>query len=222
MSDPGADFAASVALLENVLEGVRRSARRPRLIYPSSAAVYGNPEVLPVTEDGPLAPISAYGYHKAMCEFLVREYAQCFGIPGMIARPFSLFGESQRRLLVWEIFRQFIDAPRVELFGTGDEERDYLHVDDFAEAAWACAVRSARPCEVINVASGTSIRVADLAKRIGSALGSGKPVSCKGLRSAGDPAVWRADVGRLRALCPERPRPDFDGRLGRVLAHWSQ
>lgn len=222
MSEPGVDFAASVALLESVLEGLRRSTRRPRMVYPSSAAVYGNPKVLPVSEDSPLAPISAYGYHKAMCELLVREYADCFGIPGMIARPFSLFGESQRRLLVWEIFRQYHSGARVELFGTGDEERDYLHVDDFADLAWACAMSTTRPCEVVNLASGVSIRVLDLARRVGDALGSGKPVSCKGQPSAGDPAVWRADVGRLRELCPKVSLPDFDGRLGQVLGDWSR
>lgn len=222
MADPGADFAASVALLESVLEGLRESSRRPRLIYPSSAAVYGNPEILPVPENSPLAPISAYGYHKAMCELLVREYAQCFGIPGLIARPFSLFGESQKRLLVWEIFRQYHDASDVELFGTGDEERDYLHVDDFADLAWACALRAVRPCEVLNVASGTSIRVAELAARIGKVLGSSKRISCKGMRSPGDPAIWRADVGQLRALCADQHLPDFDCRLGQVLDAWSR
>lgn len=86
----------------------------------------------------------------------------------------------------------------------------------------ACAMRAARPCEVLNVASGASIRVADLAKGIGRALGSSKPISCKGLRSAGDPAVWRADVGRLRALCPEWRLPDFGVRLGQVLGDWSR
>lgn len=222
MSDPGADFAASAVLLESVLEGLRASSRRPRIIYPSSAAVYGNPEVLPVAEDSRIAPISAYGYHKAICETLVQEYAQCFGIPGFVARPFSLFGEEQRRLLVWEIFRQYRNEPGVELSGTGNEERDYLHVDDFADLVWACAIRAVRPFEVLNIASGDSIRVADLAGRIGRLLRSSKRVACKGIPSHGDPAVWRADVRRLRALCAEPGVVDFDGRLGQVLGTWSQ
>src|SRR5258706_2499172 len=130
MQDPAADFASSVALFERVLEGVRLSGRRPRVIFPSSAAVYGDALQQPIGEEASLAPISAYGFHKVMCERLAAEYAACFGVPAVVLRIFSLFGSAQRRLLVWELFRQFRESPEVALAGTGDEERDYLHVDD--------------------------------------------------------------------------------------------
>ena len=222
MADPVGDFDASVALLKVVLAGLRASSRRPRIIYPSSAAIYGNPEAQPISESSAIAPISAYGYHKAMCELLVREYAHCFGVPGLIVRPFSLFGESQRRLLVWEIFRQCREASMIDLSGSGEEERDYLHVDDFADLAWALAVRVTVPCQAVNVASGFSIRVLDLAKRVGDALGGAKRVTCRGLRSPGDPVVWRADISLLQALCGDIRVPSFPVRLEQVLRAWSQ
>jgi UDP-glucose 4-epimerase len=222
MQDPAADFASSVDLFQCVLEGVRLSSRRPRVIFPSSAAVYGNAPRQPIDEETPLAPISAYGFHKAMCERLAAEYAACFGVPALIVRIFSLFGSGQRRLLVWELFRQYRESAEVALAGTGEEERDYLHVDDCAALVWRCAGSVRQEFAALNMASGTSVRVADLAKRMGGVLSSTKTVSCRRRRSAGDPVLWRADVARLRALVPGFAAPDFDARLREVLAAWSQ
>src|SRR5262249_18254379 len=70
---------ADILTWANTLDSVRRSGLKPIVFFPSSAAVYGNPEKLPVTEDANLAPISPYGFHKAACELLATEYSECFG-----------------------------------------------------------------------------------------------------------------------------------------------
>ncbi|HLX79296.1 MAG TPA: SDR family oxidoreductase [Burkholderiales bacterium] len=222
MQDPAADFASSVDLFARVLEGVRLSSHRPRVIFPSSAAVYGNAPRQPIGEDTPPAPISAYGFHKEMCERLAAEYAACFSVPALAVRIFSLFGSGQRRLLVWELFRQYRESAEVALAGTGEEERDYLHVDDCAALVWRCAGSVQQEFAVLNMASGISVRVADLARRMGSVLSSAKTVSCRGRRSVGDPVLWRAEVTRLRTLVPGFAAPDLDARLREVLAAWSQ
>lgn len=222
MDDTAADFAGSVELFLQVLEGVRLSSRRPRVVYLSSAAVYGNPERLPVTEDAPRVPVSAYGYHKLVCEMLAENYAVCFGVPGLVVRLFSVFGEDQRRLLVWELFRQYREVAELVLAGTGEEERDYLHVDDLAALVWRCAQSALEPFVSLNIAGGVSIRVADLAQHIGDALGQRKPVVCHGQRNPGDPAIWRADVTRMRELAGPDCSPGFDARLRQVLAAWSR
>jgi len=114
---------------------VRRSGRRPLVLFPSSAAVYGDLKETRADEETPLAPISPYGFHKAACELLGREYAECFGLRVVVCRLFSLFGPTQRRLLVWELYKQLSGpAQTVWLEGTGEEVRDYLHVEDAAAA----------------------------------------------------------------------------------------
>src|SRR5689334_24629851 len=80
VEDPLHDFQGSVQTCADVLEAVRRSGSRPLVVIPSSAAVYGNPASLPISEDAELRPISPYGFHKAACELLAREYAECFGL----------------------------------------------------------------------------------------------------------------------------------------------
>jgi UDP-glucose 4-epimerase len=129
------DLRASALTLANTLDGVRRSGSRPIVLFPSSAAVYGIPEVVPTPETAPAAPISPYGFHKATCELIGREFAECFGLDVVLCRLFSLFGPGQRRLFVWDVFGQARDdGEEVRLEGTGAETRDYMHVDDAVDA----------------------------------------------------------------------------------------
>src|SRR6266568_4070727 len=72
LSQPSNDFNDSVALFQRLMEATRISGERPRVVFLSSAAVYGNPNILPVSELEPLLPISPYGYHKLMGEAIAR------------------------------------------------------------------------------------------------------------------------------------------------------
>lgn len=220
ISDPATDFNGSVELFQRVLEGVRRSAARPRVAYVSSAAVYGNPEALPVPESARLSPISPYGHHKLMCETLAEEYAACFGVPALVLRAFSVFGAGQRRLLVWDLFRKFMEGSEVVVDGTGEESRDYLHVDDFAELSVAVLSAVRAPHDVLNVASGRSVKVRELAKRMGQLLASSKKIVFTGKQRPGDPREWRADASRCQALLGGEVPDAFDRRLGEVLNKW--
>lgn len=217
---PDHDFRSSPVLFQQVLEGVRRSGLRPRVVLFSSAAVYGNPAVLPVAEDAPFNPLSPYGFHKVMAEQLTREYSRCFGIPTLIVRLFSLLGERQRRLLLWEIVEQFLASPEVVLQGTGAETRDYLHIDDLG-----ASLLQLLPClhsdhVVVNIASGKSLAVRDLAEQVGVILESRKPIVCLGKERPGDPKFWQADIGLFRQLSGWNGEFDFQGRLRQTVMQW--
>jgi nucleoside-diphosphate-sugar epimerase len=154
---------------------------------------------LPVREDAAIAPVSPYGYHKAIQEGMLREYAELFGLPGSIARVFSVFGPGQRKLAVWEMAQRAIRGD-FSVRGTGVETRDYLFVEDVAPAL-NCQLMNA-PCagEAINVGSGESWTMRDMAEALYSELGlRGSPVF-DGQASPGTPLHWCADVARLRAL----------------------
>ncbi|APR80544.1 UDP-glucose 4-epimerase [Minicystis rosea] len=224
LSAPRDDFEGSVLSWHALLEAVRRSGRRPLVILPSSAAVYGNPEHLPVAEDAPAAPISPYGFHKRLCEILADEYARCFGIEVVITRLFSVLGPAQRRLLVWEIFAQLQGPEEVAwLQGTGRETRDFLHVDDVAEAMLRIAAAPRRPgAEVLNLASGEERSVLDLATALRDRVAPEKRIACRGEARPGDPQRWCADVTRLHErVAPFRPRT-FDEALDAVVAAWRE
>jgi UDP-glucose 4-epimerase len=174
--------------------------------------VYGDPAALPVREDAPARPISPYGFHKLCCETLADAYAACFGLDVIVARLFSVFGPAQRRLLVWEIYAQLAGpAEVVTLGGTGRETRDFLHVDDVAEALLRLAgspLRGLGRAERVNVASGEETAVLSLAERLRDLVAPGKEIACLGAPRPGDPQRWRADVTRLAArVAPFRARP---------------
>src|SRR5262245_35134718 len=78
--DPLSDQQASVLTWSNTLESVRRSGLSPLVLFPSSAAVYGNPHVLPVSEKAAVVPISPYGFHKAACDLPALEHSAGFGL----------------------------------------------------------------------------------------------------------------------------------------------
>jgi UDP-glucose 4-epimerase len=225
--DPLTDFRGSVSVCANVLEAVRRSGKNPLIFIPSSAAVYGNPVALPVNERAAVQPISPYGFHKAMCETLARESAECFGLRMIVCRLFSVFGAGQRRLLIWELFKQLSGAGESAwLDGTGSESRDFLHIDDVAGAVFQLAGEFARSpsgrFEIVNVASGEETRVSEIAVRIRDLVAPDKDVRCRGTARPGDPLNWRGEISRLHSLIPAwKPRPLIDA-LNECVASWQQ
>lgn len=225
--DPLADFRGSVSVCANMLEAVRRSGKNPLVFIPSSAAVYGNPVVLPVNEEAPIQPISPYGFHKAMCETLARESSECFGLRIIVCRLFSVFGPGQRRLLIWELFKQLSSASESAwLDGTGSESRDFLHVDDVARAVLQLAEEFAHSpsgrFEIVNVASGEETKVSEIAGRIRDLVAPDKDVRSRGTARPGDPLNWRGEISRLRSLIPLwKPRPIVDA-LNECVASWQQ
>ena len=218
-SAPLDDLRAGILTWANTLESIRLSKHAPLVLFPSSAAVYGNPVTLPIMEESLVAPISPYGFHKAACELLAREYSACFGLDVVICRLFSIFGPDQRRLLLWELYQKFKGPePDVWIEGSGEEIRDYLSMDDTAAALLQLTdnlrsklhnVRTAI-CnyQIINVASGEEIRVLKVARIIGQRLASPKPIRSRQRERQGDPPHWRADISRLHSIIPSwHPKP---------------
>lgn len=202
ITDPLGDLLAHVTPTANVLEAIRRTSPSTRFLLISSAAVYGNPALLPVSEDAPLTPISPYGFHKVQQEFLVDQYAVLHGVRACKARVFSTYGERLRRLAVWEITRRAL-ASDPEVYGTGEEGRDYLDVADVAIAVRCVAERADFCGEAINIASGEEVSIAALAAEIFRLVGLAGTPRFTGRALAGSPTRWCADVTRLRKLgCP--------------------
>ena len=227
MTAPLDDFRAAVVSWANLLDGVRRSGRQPLIVFPSSAAVYGHPAELPVAESSTIAPISPYGFHKAACELLAREYAECFELRVLVLRVFSVFGATQRRLLIWDLYRQAVaDAPEIWLDGSGDESRDYLHIDDFSALALqlSSAVSSGLPgLTIVNTGSGDETSVLTMADYVRQAAGvPDKPIRCHGHARTGDPRRWRADIGRLCSFESDFRPKSLEGSVHRCVTEWNR
>ena len=200
LADPPGDFHGSVGGLLGVLDAVRKARTASRVVTVSSAAVYGNPALLPVREDAPLLPMSPYGFHKEIAETLLLEYYDTFGVASCAARVFSAYGPGLRRQLLWDVCRKALSGPVVELSGTGEETRDFLHVVDVARAIRLLAERARMRAEAYNVASGTETSVADLARRLVAHVSPSAVVEFSGVQRPGDPLRWQADISAIARL----------------------
>jgi UDP-glucose 4-epimerase len=220
VSDPGADFSASVAVTFNLLDTLRLYAPKCRLIYLSSAAVYGNPEILPICETQSINPISPYGFHKSICEELCTEFFKVYDLPTAIVRIFSAYGPGLRRQVLWDICQKALTQPVLSLRGTGNESRDFIHGRDVAKAIYILAEQASCEAEVYNLASGTETTVKELADLVLVQLKRAISVEFDGNIPPGDPLNWRADTSRL-AQIGFIPEVDLERGVG-IYAQWCQ
>lgn len=196
---PLRDFLGTVGTLAGLLDCVREHCPTARVVILSSAAVYGNPEHLPLSEDSAIAPVSPYGFHKVIAETLLREYHSVYGVRSCAARVFSAYGSGLRRQIFWDVCEK-ATAGSVRLFGTGNESRDFIQADDVALATRVLAENAVMNGEAYNVASGVETTVRSLAEQLIASLPKRVTVEFSGIERPGDPLRWRADISALSAL----------------------
>lgn len=150
----------------NILEVAARKKVR-RLIYASSANVYGVPLELPVREETPLNPRTPYDYSKVISEKLVESYHKHQGLPTVILRAWKLFGE---RDVPTTAIPRFITAcltgKPIELYNAGRDITDPTHILNYCHAVELSLKKEEAIGEVFNVGTGGKISIKDLAELI--------------------------------------------------------
>lgn len=193
MSHPYQDFTRTVGATASVLEYMRLYSPRSVLIYPSSAAVYGKARELPIKESSPLQPISPYGVHKEMAENLCSSYARNFNLSIAILRFFSVYGEGLQKQLLWDACRK-ISHGETHFYGTGEETRDWLHVEDAARLILAAVPHASPQCPVGNGAAGDGTPVKSILVELLKQLDRKEAPQFSGSARSGDPEHYVADT----------------------------
>jgi UDP-glucose 4-epimerase len=200
IQDPRSDHSSQVGITDHLLRTASRSiSSLSRFVYLSSAAVYGNPEAMPVVESSRLAPISPYGEHKKLAEALCQHAHRSLGMPTTIARIFSAYGPGLKRQVVYEACRQAHCNGNVRLQGSGKETRDFIHATDVAQAIYLLATSDAAIGKPFNVATGVEISIEEVASLICEKTAAGVPSFSENKRE-GDPERWVADITALKGL----------------------
>ncbi len=210
IQDPLMDLNSSYVLLHRLLYAVKETVPTCHLLFLSSAAVYGNPRILPVKEAAARRPISPYGLHKAACEDLLAYFSREENVDCRTLRIFSAYGAGLRKQILWDLCNKMRAHGPIEMFGTGSETRDFIHVQDVVQAG--CLVMEKGAQGIYNAANGCETRIEDLAK--GLLEVAEQPLSrlrFNGKVKAGDPLNWRADISRLQALGYRQSIPLKDG-----------
>lgn len=200
-TNPAADFQAGPQLFFKILDAVRQFSQQTRVLLSSSAAVYGQPENLPISEQATTRPISPYGYHKWLCELLAEEFTTIYGVRSASMRIFSAYGPGLRKQILWDLCCKCREQEQVRLSGSGNETRDFIHRDDICAAILCILTQGLLGGEVYNVASGVETSIRDLAKTVFRSYGLDEArLVFSGEERQGDPRSWRADISKLKTL----------------------
>lgn len=196
VTQPAIDFDLTVRTTSNVLEFIRVHTPATRLVYPSSAAVYGQVKALPILEESPLKPVSPYGLHKQMAEDLCQLYARQFGVSIAIVRLFSIYGPGLKKQLLWDACQKF-EKGSYDFFGTGEEVRDWLHVADVAKLFLTASQNATNQCPVVNAGSGQGVSVKEILQHMSDKFGIGVSPKFSSKPKVGDPNAYIADIFKV-------------------------
>lgn len=210
VAHPYQDFKRTVDTAATVLEYMRIYCPKAALVYVSSAAVYGVVDELPILETSILKPASPYGAHKSMAEQICCSYASNFGLSVVVVRLFSIYGEGLKKQLMWDACCKMANG-RFDFFGTGNELRDWLHVEDAGRLLKVAAGLASSACPEVNGGSGIGVPVCDVLTELMNNLGYVQTLTFSGSSRPGDPPGMQADMSTLFSL---NWRPIIDWREG--------
>lgn len=217
--DPIADCQVNAIGTLNIFRSVVDLGTDSYIIYASSAAVYGEPEYVPIGEKHPKNPISPYGVSKLTGEKYALAYFKEYGVKTTILRIFNTYGPRQPRYVVLDLIQKLQKNPnKLEVLGTGQQIRDYCYISD-AINAFVLATKIEKVGQTFNVAGGSPISISYLTKLIIKILGLERKVQVcyTGESWNGDIMRLSADISRIKAELGFSPQVSLEEGLHRFV-----
>jgi UDP-glucose 4-epimerase len=224
LAEPLRTFEVNATGTVYVLEACRRKSLH--VVVASSSSVYGNAPVSPKHEDLPTRPLSPYAMSKLTAEAGALAYGVAFGLPTLALRFFNVYGPLQSADHAYAaVIPAFIasalqDGP-LQIDGDGGQVRDFTFVTTVTRVLADAVLRRVTSPIPVNLAFGTRVTVAELAKRVATATGM-HPEVCHRPPRLGDVRESQADCARFRALFPDARPVDLDQGLSETIAWFRQ
>lgn len=220
MSEPVFDANKNVVGLIRTLEAARR-AGVPRFVFASSAAVYGDPERLPVVEDDPRNPASPYAASKCAGELYCQVYDSLYDMDTVCLRYFNVFGPRQRGDSPYAgVIAIFIDnllgGEPLTIHGDGTQTRDFVYVEDVVDANVLAATAHGVGGRVYNVGTGERVSVNSLADELESIVGA-TPGRLYEDERQGDVEHSQADIGKIASELEYTPSTELSEGLANTV-----
>ncbi len=233
VSHPERYYRTNVGGTLNLLEAML-GVGVPRLVFSSTCAVYGQPDEVPISEDAPPRPATAYGASKLAVDGMIGDFCLAHGLGAVSLRYFNVAGASAEAgedhdpetHLIPNVLRTAVGRnPYVDVYGTdydtpdGTAVRDYIHIEDLGEAH-LLALEGARPGEhrVFNLGNGSGFSVREVIAAAREVTGATIPIR-EAPRRPGDPAMLVAASERIRAELGWEPRkPELEQMIADAWA----
>ncbi len=224
VADPRFDASVNVLGTLAVLDAARRVAVR-RVVYISTGgAVYGDTDVLPTPEDHPTRPASPYGVSKLAGERYLECWAGLTGTPTLTLRLANIYGprqDPQGEAGVVAIFTaRLLGGAECVVNGDGEQTRDYVYVEDVADAA-ARALANPDATGVVNIGTGVATSVNDLYRRLARQVGVTRPARHAPARP-GEQRKSLLDAARAKALLGWTATTSLDAGLAKTVAYFRE
>ena len=225
VQDPLTTSAVNVEGTLNVLLAARDEGVR-RVVCASSSSVYGNSGELPRFEAAHPDPISPYGVSKLAAERYCVSFSRVYPLETVALRYFNVFGPnqdptSQYAAVVPRFITAIADGRPVEVYGDGEQRRDFTYVENVVDANVAAATAERVSGAVLNVATGRPTTVNELAETIGSLLGRSVERDEQPERTGDVRDSW-ADIARARELLGWEPRTGLEEGLRLAAEYFLQ
>jgi len=191
VTDPMSDFEVNIIGGMNFLESLRKYDV-DRIVFASSGGtVYGDSEVFPTPENTPLAPISNYGAAKCAFEMYLSSYSELYGMSSVSMRLANILGPRLTHGIFFDLYNKLKKDPsRLEVLGTGRQDKAYMYVTDTVEAAVVLASKLKQGHLPVNVSSGERL----LVSRIAELIIEGLNVPDAKIEYTGSKRGWAGDV----------------------------
>lgn len=197
IENPRYDFETNALGTFNILNASINSDVK-KVVYASSAAVYGEPEYTPIDEKHPLHPISPYGASKLAGETIGMAFKEIYGLNFASIRIFNTYGPRQPRYVMYDfIMKLRKNSKKLEVLGTGEQIRDYCYVSDMVDAFMLVAEKGNG---IYNAAGGVPTSIKELAELMVSEISPGAKIQYGGKTWKGDINILIADITKLKNL----------------------
>jgi UDP-glucose 4-epimerase len=206
----------------NVLEAARHHGVR-KVVFSSSAGIFGELKTIPIREDHPAEPDTPYGASKLCAEKMCLAYAKLYELEAVCLRYFNVYGINQRYDAYGNVIPIFaqraITGRPIEIFGDGEQTRDFVNVNDVVQANYRAGMATG-VSGAFNIASGTRITINELTRLISDASGLSPTVEYKAPRP-GDVRHSVADISAARNAFGYQPSVQLNSGLQEYMA-WAK
>jgi UDP-glucose 4-epimerase len=227
MRDPHTDLEINCRSQLTLLEACRRQNPEVKVVYAGTRQVYGRPDRLPVDESHLVRPTDINGINKAAGEYYHLVYNNVFGVRACSLRLTNIYGPRQlikhnRQGFIGWFIRLALEGREIEIYGDGSQMRDFVYVDDAADAFLRAGASDACNGEVFNVGGAEPIRHLDLVQLLIEVAGSGrlKLVPWPPEKKQIDIGSFYADSSRLKATVGWEPRVLLHEGFARTLSYY--
>jgi UDP-glucose 4-epimerase len=227
MQDPHTDLEINCRAQLTLLEACRHNNPGVKVVYAGTRQVYGHPDRLPVSEDHLVRPTDVNGINKAAGEYYHLVYNSVFGVRSCSLRLTNVYGPRQlikhnRQGFIGWFIRLAIEDAEIQIYGDGSQVRDFVFVDDAAEAFLRAGATDACNGEVLNVGGTEPISHRELVALLIRLAGGGRSrfVEWPPDKKAIDIGSFYADSTRIERLLGWHPTTPLSDGLSRTLAFY--